>query len=135
MVESLKQTINLHYCGVFEANPVLYDLKLKVTLFAKVFYFLVPGTNLEDGLSEHIRADSDVSESEDDDYDVYSVYISDNDDTASLDQLSDGEDEVVDVKGLIEGVEQLKRCVTFYALTNVLKLYYERNEGTSSEMQ
>ncbi|GJT20568.1 3-hydroxyisobutyryl-CoA hydrolase 1-like protein [Tanacetum coccineum] len=166
----------------------------------KGFYFLVPGTNLEDGLrslkndvgvrncrpyalrnnsdidiymahshfNEHIRADSDVSENEDDDYDVYFVYNSDNDDTASLDQLSDGEDEVVDVriettlpktkkkhtkmfddnfltrlfngierekyiekevKGLIEGVEQLKRCVTFYALANVLKLYYEINEG------
>ena len=28
-----------------------------------------------------------------------------------------------------EGVEQLKRCVTFYALANGLKLYYERNES------
>nr|GEV31261.1 hypothetical protein [Tanacetum cinerariifolium] len=48
--------------------------------------------------SEHITADSDVSESEDDDYDVYSVNNSDNDETASLDHLSDGEDEVVEVR-------------------------------------
>ncbi|GJT78093.1 hypothetical protein Tco_1044818 [Tanacetum coccineum] len=48
--------------------------------------------------SEHIGADSDVSESEEDDYDVYSVESSDNDDTASLDHLSDGEDEVIDVR-------------------------------------
>ncbi|GJS79484.1 gag-pol polyprotein [Tanacetum coccineum] len=120
-----------------------------------------------------------------------SVESSDNDDTASLDHLSDGEDEVVDIRTQktapktkkkptkmlddtflyiekevgpddefnvedhdklgdhwpihnpntkwkfmrpvlgerFEGVEQLKRCVTFYALANGLKLYYERNEG------
>ncbi|GKD95397.1 hypothetical protein Tco_1375234 [Tanacetum coccineum] len=48
--------------------------------------------------SEHIGADSDVSESEEDDYEVYSVESSDNDDTASLDHLSNGEDEVVQVR-------------------------------------
>ncbi|GJZ74389.1 hypothetical protein Tco_0638535 [Tanacetum coccineum] len=140
-------TINFHYGGVFEANPVLYNFgmlkKLKnVDLISmdysqvvsylqtqshsicKGLYFFVPGKNLEDGLrslknddgvrncrqyaprnnveidiymahsefSEHITADSDVSESEDDVY-----YVSfDNDETASLDHLTDGEDEVVE---------------------------------------
>ncbi|GJR04515.1 hypothetical protein Tco_0527499 [Tanacetum coccineum] len=38
------------------------------------------------------------SGSDQDDYNVYDVYSSDEDDTSSLDHLSDGEDEVVDIR-------------------------------------
>ena len=154
--------------------------------------------DFEDGTVE----DNNHSGSVQDDYNVYDVYSSDEDDTASLDHLSDGEDEVVDIRkqksvpknkkkapimfdetfmarifnGLerekiverevgpddefnlededklgdywqihdpktkwkfmkpvlgerFEGPDQLKKCLTFYALANGLKLFYEINDG------
>ncbi|GJX79146.1 RNA-directed DNA polymerase, eukaryota, reverse transcriptase zinc-binding domain protein [Tanacetum coccineum] len=111
-------TINFHYGGVFEANHVLYDYGLYFLVPGKNLEDGLRSLKNDDGVrncrqyalrnnveidiymahsefSEHITADSDVSESEDDDYDVYYVSF-DNDETASLDHLTDGEDEVVE---------------------------------------
>nr|GEV61976.1 hypothetical protein [Tanacetum cinerariifolium] len=50
--------------------------------------------DFEDGTIEA----NNHSGSDQDDYNVYDVYSSDEDDTASLDHLSDGEDKVVDIR-------------------------------------
>ncbi|GJX63051.1 hypothetical protein Tco_0295951 [Tanacetum coccineum] len=47
---------------------------------------------------DRIIEDSHHSGSDEDDYDIYDIYSSDEDDTASLDHLSDGEDEIVGVR-------------------------------------
>ncbi|GJS80209.1 hypothetical protein Tco_0730090 [Tanacetum coccineum] len=151
---------------------------------------------------DRIIEDNHHSGSDEDEYDIYDIYSFDEDDTASLDHLSDGEDEIVGVrtqkpepknkkkipvmfddaflatifKGLdkdkyveknvvlndemnpededrlgelwpihdpktkwklmrpvlgerFEGTDQLKRCLTYFALSNGYKLYYEVNDG------
>ncbi|GKF52654.1 hypothetical protein Tco_0159564, partial [Tanacetum coccineum] len=95
-------TINFHYGGVFKANPVLYDFEgglrsLKNDDGVRNYRQYALRNNgeidiymLHSEFSEHITADNDGSESEEDDYDVYSVESSDNDDTASFDHLYDG---------------------------------------------
>ncbi|GJZ52731.1 hypothetical protein Tco_0607616, partial [Tanacetum coccineum] len=104
-------TIKFHYGGVFKANSVLYDFEgglrsLKNDDGVRNYRQYALRNNgkidiymIHSEFSEHITTDNDGSESEEDDYDVYSVESSDNDDTASFDHLYDGEDEVVDEVG------------------------------------
>ncbi|GJT62413.1 multidrug resistance-associated protein 5 [Tanacetum coccineum] len=47
---------------------------------------------------DRIIEDNHHSGSDEDDYDIYDIYSTDEDDTASLDYLSDGEDEIVGVR-------------------------------------
>ncbi|GJV84098.1 hypothetical protein Tco_1523996 [Tanacetum coccineum] len=87
-------------------------------------------------------------------YDIYDIYSSDEDDTASLDHLSNGldkdkhvgvddelnpedEDRLGEVWPIHDPKTKWKftrpvlgeRCLTYYALSNGYKLYHEVNDG------
>ncbi|GJU53283.1 hypothetical protein Tco_1226997 [Tanacetum coccineum] len=119
--------INFHHGGVFEANPINYEFDMvskldNVDIYAmdysafvtyletishalsNALYFVVPGLDLKNGLRSlkndfGMRNLREYALKNDGEIDVYMAHSnSDEDDTASLDHISDGEDEIVGVR-------------------------------------
>ncbi|GJU81935.1 hypothetical protein Tco_1284300, partial [Tanacetum coccineum] len=114
--------LNFHHGGVFEANPLNYDFGMvskleNVDIVSMAYKDLVEYLEKESHAMQYaFRNNGEIgiymAQSEFDfedgtieannhsgsDQDDYNVYSSDEDDTASLDHLSDGESEVVDIR-------------------------------------
>ncbi|GJV20175.1 hypothetical protein Tco_1369195 [Tanacetum coccineum] len=91
---------------------------------------------------DRLIEDNHHSGSDEDDYDIYDIYSSDKDDTASLDHISDGEDEIVGVRTQKPEPKNKKKILVMFDdtfLATIFKRldkdkYVEKNVVLNDEM-
>ncbi|GJY82414.1 hypothetical protein Tco_0495790 [Tanacetum coccineum] len=127
--------ITFHHGGLFEANPLKYDFDIVSKLdvvdihvmdysafvtyletishaMSNALYFVVPSLDLKDGL--RIMEENHHGGIDEDDYDIYNIYSFDEDDTASLDHLFDGEDEITIVRAHTSEPKNKKKILVMF---------------------